>query len=315
MPSPIMLSPTPDLHPIRQELLRCASPGHSSDAETAVPRHGPKNRGSWIHTSVKPRARGGLKPAQRVRRPRCRQRIVRSLCLAIATLSRRSRRGSRRPPFERPSSQLWAVWPKSSTLCFWRGAVATRRWTPPPSAAPPRLVVSAVMAVAMARRKHLARGGVHVRKSDVSLSNAIRRGEIVKEIVDHLRPWKDRVSEATVSAEVNRELDILLQYVPRQARWSDRTRNRAHAQKLDGALREVEELTRLASTPGYLAFLLFSPRSGPSPSISNIEHASQTFAAELKRMRKVCALAVDPDLGSMRTTTMPNTLALSLLMF
>jgi hypothetical protein len=85
--------------------------------------------------------------------------------------------------------------------------------------------------------------------------------------------------------------------------------------KLDGALREVEEPTRLASTPGYLAFLLFSPRSGPSSSISDIEHASQTFAAELKRMRKVCALAVDPDLGSMRTTTMPNTLALSLLMF
>jgi hypothetical protein len=67
--------------------------------------------------------------------------------------------------------------------------------------------------------------------------------------------------------------------------------------KLDGALREVEEPTRLASTPGYLAFLLFSPRSGPSSSISDIEHASQTFAAELKRMRKVCALAVDPDLG------------------
>ena len=94
----------------------------------------------------------------------------------------------RQPPFEPPSSQLWAVWPKSSTLCFWRGAVATRRRTPPPSAAPPRLVVSAV--VAMARRKHLARGGVHVRKSDVSLSNAIRRGEIVKEIVD--LPDKDQ---------------------------------------------------------------------------------------------------------------------------
>ena len=56
---------------------------------------------------------------------------------------------------------------------FGAGAVATRRWTPPPSAAPPRLVVSAVVAVAMARRKHLARGGGHVRKSDVSLSNAI----------------------------------------------------------------------------------------------------------------------------------------------
>ena len=149
----------------------------------------------------------------------------------------------------------------------------------------------------MARRKHLGRGGVHVRKGDVSLSDAIRRGEIVKEIVDHLRPWKDRISEATVTAEVNRELDILLQYVPRQARWSDRARNRAHAQKLDGALREVEKLTRLASTPGYLAFLLFSPPSGPSPSINDIEHASRTYAAELKWMRKVCALAVDARFG------------------
>ena len=45
--APIMLSPNPDLHPIRQELLRWASAGHSSDVETAVPRHGPKNRGSW----------------------------------------------------------------------------------------------------------------------------------------------------------------------------------------------------------------------------------------------------------------------------
>jgi hypothetical protein len=37
--------------------------------------------------------------------------------------------------------------------------------------------------------------------------------------VDHLRPWKDRISEATVTAEVNRELllYILLGYVPAQA--------------------------------------------------------------------------------------------------
>jgi hypothetical protein len=87
---------------------------------------------------------------------------------------------------------------------------------------------------------------------------------------------------------------ILLGHVPAQARWSNRARNRAHAQKLDGALRKVEKLTRLASTLGYLAFLLFSPPSGPPPSIGDIEHASQTFAVELKRMRNVCALAVDP---------------------
>jgi hypothetical protein len=87
---------------------------------------------------------------------------------------------------------------------------------------------------------------------------------------------------------------ILLGHVPAQARWSNRARNRANAQKLDGALRKVEKLTRLASMPGYFAFLLFSPPSGPPPSIGDIEHASQTFAVELKRMRNVCALAVDP---------------------
>jgi hypothetical protein len=55
---------------------------------------------------------------------------------------------------------------------------------------------------------------------------------------------------------------ILLGHVPAQARWSNRARNRAHAQKLDGALRKVEKLTRLASTPGYLAFCYFLPRPG-----------------------------------------------------
>jgi hypothetical protein len=124
-------------------------------------------------------------------------------------------------------------------------------------------------------------------------SDAIRRGEIVEEIVLNLR----RISETTVTAEVNRELDVLLGHVPAQARWSNRARNRAHAQKLDGALRKVEKLTRLASTPGYLAFLLFSPPSGPPPSIEDIEHASQTFAVKLKRMRNGCALAVDPQFG------------------
>ena len=150
----------------------------------------------------------------------------------------------------------------------------------------------------LARKKHSAKRGVRIRKGELRPSDAIRRGEIVEEIVLNLRPRKDRISETTVTAEVNRELDILLGHVPAQARWSNRTRNRAHAQKLDGALREVEKLTRLASTPGYLAFLLFSPPSGPPPSIVDIEHASQIFAAELKRMRNVCALAVDPRFGS-----------------
>jgi hypothetical protein len=114
----------------------------------------------------------------------------------------------------------------------------------------------------MARRKHSARGGVHLRKGNVTPPDAIRRGEIVEEIVDHLRPWKHHKGFPAVTDEVKCELDRLLKYVPWKARWSDRARNRAHAQKLDGALLEVEKLTRLASTPGDLAFLLFSPLPG-----------------------------------------------------
>src|SRR6476660_8696811 len=63
MPSPIMLPPTPDLHPIRQELLRGLvrairmSKRQCRDMALKIAAHG-------IHTLVKPRARGGLKPAQ-----------------------------------------------------------------------------------------------------------------------------------------------------------------------------------------------------------------------------------------------------------
>jgi len=96
----------------------------------------------------------------------------------------------------------------------------------------------------LARKKHSAKRGVRIRKGELRPSDAIRRGEIVEEIVLNLRPRKDRISETTVTAEVNRELDILLGHVPAQARWSNRARNRAHAQKLDGALRKIEKLTR-----------------------------------------------------------------------
>ena len=166
----------------------------------------------------------------------------------------------------------------------------------------------------MARKKHSAKRGVRIRKGELRPSDAIRRGEIVEEIVLNLRPWKDRSSEATLTAVVNRQLDLLLGVVPKLARWADRAQNRAHAQKLDGALREVEKLTRLASTPGALAFSLFSPPSLPTPSLMDIHTASQTFAAELKRMRKACALAMDPRFGFHPNYTMPSTLAHRLLM-
>jgi hypothetical protein len=89
----------------------------------------------------------------------------------------------------------------------------------------------------MARRKHLARGGIHVRRGDVTPPDAIRRDELVEEIVDHLRPWKDRKGAAAVTAEVNRALDVLLKLVPLEAKLSDRTRNRTHALQLDSCQR------------------------------------------------------------------------------
>jgi hypothetical protein len=76
-------------------------------------------------------------------------------------------------------------------------------------------------------------------------------------------------------------------------------------------LSEVETL--LASAPGALAWFLFDPLPRPTltedgelhqviPSIENIELTYQaradSFSAELKRLRKVCARAVDPGFGS-----------------
>jgi hypothetical protein len=53
----------------------------------------------------------------------------------------------------------------------------------------------------MARKKHSAKRGVRIRKGELRPSDAIRRGEIVEEIVLNLRPRKDRISETTVTAE------------------------------------------------------------------------------------------------------------------
>jgi hypothetical protein len=138
-----------------------------------------------------------------------------------------------------------------------------------------------------------------------------RANEIVEEIVDNLRPWKGGKSEAAITAAVNDRLGVLLKLAPLAAKLSDRARNRAHAKKLDGALGEVETL--LASAPGGLALFLFDPRPPLTltedgellqviPSIENIELTyrarADSFSAALKRLRKVCARAVDPGFGS-----------------
>jgi hypothetical protein len=135
--------------------------------------------------------------------------------------------------------------------------------------------------------------------------------EIVEEIVDHLRPWKNHKSGAAITAAVNHELGVLRKLSPMQARLFDRAQNRTHAKKLDRALSEVETL--LASAPGVLALLLFDPlppmtltEDGElvqiTQSIENIEleyrARAGSFFAELKRLREVCARAIDPGVGS-----------------
>jgi hypothetical protein len=140
-----------------------------------------------------------------------------------------------------------------------------------------------------------------------------RRGadEVAEEIVDHLRPRKDHKSVAAITAAVNHEIGVLLKLAPLQTKLFDRARNRAHAKKLGRALSEVERL--LASAPAVLVWFLFNPlppltlaEEGESVevmrSIENIELAyrarADSFFAELKRLRDVCARAVDPGFTS-----------------
>ena len=133
--------------------------------------------------------------------------------------------------------------------------------------------------------------------------------EIVEEIVDNLRPWKGDKSVAAITAVVNDRLGVLLKLAPLQAELFDWARNRAHAKKLDDALSEVETL--LASAPGALAWFLFDPLPRPTltedgelhqvrPSIEKIEltYRADSFSAELKRLRNVCARAVDPGFAT-----------------
>ena len=152
--------------------------------------------------------------------------------------------------------------------------------------------MSAVLAVVMARK---AKSGARRRKSGFSPADATRRGEIVEEILDWLRPWKHRVTDAVVTAAVNQHLDQLL-LVPLDAKLFDRRLYRAHAEQLDGALLKVETL--LASIPDGLAFALFDPVTITEDGAlvpSSIDQDS--LAGELKRLRKVCADAIDPGFG------------------
>jgi len=163
--------------------------------------------------------------------------------------------------------------------------------------------------VVMARsKKRSAKSDRNVRLTTLPLSHATRLDEIVEEIVDHLRPWNAPRSEVT--AGVNRELRYLLILAPLEVkRVADRTQNRTHAQQLDDALHKVETL--LTSAPQPLSLFLLNPLPGTTehrglmpaktPSIESIKRGNRervdSFAAELKRLRQVCARGVGFGFG------------------
>jgi hypothetical protein len=133
---------------------------------------------------------------------------------------------------------------------------------------------------------------------------AARRGEdeIVEEIAVHLRPWKARQTGKAVAIRVSEQMKLLREFVPLQAKLFDRRRLRAHAQKLDKSLAEVQEI--LVTDPGGLNLHLFRPDSWSSDEMNSMEamalafqRRSEPLAAELARLRKVCARAINPGFG------------------
>ncbi len=161
----------------------------------------------------------------------------------------------------------------------------------------------------MARKRCAAKSG-RVRKRDFTPPDAIRLDEIVEEIVDSLRPWKTRMSEAQVTTSVIQSLGMLVKFAALEAAFSDRNQNRVRAQQLDSALAEVETL--LTSAPSILAVLLFNPlpplimtEDGELTqdilSIEDIERRlrkrADSFTAEVNRLRRICTRVIDHGLG------------------
>jgi hypothetical protein len=159
----------------------------------------------------------------------------------------------------------------------------------------------------MARKKHLAKTSLEVRAQALKPPTADRLCEIAEEIVDQLRPWKER--EAAVMELVGMELHLVLCIAPLEAtRCADLTVNRTHAQRLDRVLRSVEEL--IATAPIPLRQFLIDPHPTlgtddwplpypvPTGEIArkNAERAD-FFRSELKRMREVCSRALSEGLG------------------
>ena len=143
----------------------------------------------------------------------------------------------------------------------------------------------------MVLKKHSARSGGRVIKGDVALSNSIRRAEIIEEVVDNLRPWKNHKSRDAVIAEVKKALDILRIAIPIQYMIFDPRPFREHAKKLDKALHNVEAL--ITSSPLTLTALLFAMRPiAPPIPVNNAEYSSvepapeKSFVRARQRVRK-----------------------------
>jgi hypothetical protein len=176
-----------------------------------------------------------------------------------------------------------------------RGRVATRRTSHHRrGVAPRRPLVSAVVAVVMANKKHSTKSAVRARMGYVAPLTAIRRGEILEEIVDHLRPWKRRLRDADVIHSVNVSVDILVRLVPRNAEIDD-LRTRAHAEQLDTALSKIEAL--LASAPNVLRDHLVPSvtfRTAKMQAVRELRQRWDSLVDEIKRLHEVCAAVIDP---------------------
>jgi hypothetical protein len=117
------------------------------------------------------------------------------------------------------------------------------------------------MAVVMPRRKKVsAHNGGPSTKRSITPANAIRRGEIVEEIVENLRPWRNHKSRDAITAAVNKEIDKIPGRLPDETDFFDPKQGRKIVKSLVKALRQVEML--LLSLPatrgGYKHY--FDPR-------------------------------------------------------
>jgi hypothetical protein len=121
-------------------------------------------------------------------------------------------------------------------------------------------------------------------------------------IYDHGKIEKARLRFAQVGADMIR----LLILAPYEAKRGDRKKNRTHARQLDQALLNVQKLLTSAPLP-LRSFLI-----DPLPNMTNdgvihgeideqIERANReradSFDAELKRLREVCARAIKVGYG------------------